>query len=66
VVVLCGESTDKATGVAHEVTIAQEESKSYFLLKAYSDVTCKKPSSAKAGDALNDWTWDNLKKLIGK
>src|SRR6185295_18265390 len=35
VVVLCGEHTDKASGVAAELTIAQEKAKSYFHLAAY-------------------------------
>ncbi len=65
VVVLCGEHTDKANGVAKEVTIAQEEKKSYFLLAAYADKTCKKPTSAKSSDKVYKWTWDNLKALIG-
>ena len=65
VVVLCGEHTDKANGVAEEVTIAQEEKKSYFLLAAYADKTCKKPTSAKSSDKVYKWTWDNLKALIG-
>ncbi len=65
VIVLCGESTHKATGVAHELTIAQEEDKDYFHLEAYSDKTCTKPTSAKSSDKLYKWTWDNLKSLIG-
>jgi hypothetical protein len=65
VIALCGESTDKATGVAHEVTIAQEKSVDYFLLKAYADKSCKKPTTAKADDKMYKWTWDNLKTLIG-
>ena len=65
VCVLCGERTHTATGVAAELTLAQEEGKPYFLLKGYSAKTCTKPSSAKSGDKMYDWTWDNLKKLIG-
>ena len=64
VVVLCGEYTDKASGVAAELMIAQEKDKSYFHLTAYPDKTCTKPSSAKSGDKVYKWTWDNLKKLI--
>ncbi|MDP3722184.1 MAG: TIR domain-containing protein [Candidatus Omnitrophota bacterium] len=64
VVVLCGESTDKASGVAAELTIAQEKDKSYFHLAAYPDKTCTKPSSAKSGDKVYKWTWDNLKALM--
>src|SRR5512143_4104454 len=37
VIVLCGEHTHKASGVAAELTIAQDEKKPYFLLAAYSD-----------------------------
>lgn len=65
VIVLCGENAHKATGVAAETTIAQEKNKSYFLLAAYADKTCTKPSSAKSSDKVYKWTWDNLKKLIG-
>jgi hypothetical protein len=65
VVVLCGQHTDKAAGVAVELSIAQEKAKEYFLLKAYSDVACKRPTTALSSDKMYDWTWDNLKKLIG-
>lgn len=65
VVVLCGEYTDKAAGVEAELSITQEKKKEYFLLKAYSDVTCKKPTTALPSDKMYDWTWENLKKLIG-
>lgn len=64
VIVLCGEYTHKASGVAAELTIAQEKDMPYFHLAAYSDKTCTKPSSAKSGDKIYKWTWDNLKKLI--
>ena len=65
VVVICGEHTNTATGVSAELKIAQEEDVSYFLLKGYSDKTCVKPTAAKSSDKIYDWTWDNLKKLIG-
>jgi len=65
VIVLCGEHTDRASGVAAELTIAQEKDKKYFLLAAYADKTCTKPTSAKSSDKINDWTWPNLKRLIG-
>lgn len=65
VIVLCGQHTDRATGVAAELAIAQEKSKSYFLLAAYSDKTCKKPTSARTSDSIYKWTWENLKTLIG-
>lgn len=65
VCVLCGEKTHTAVGVAAEVTLAQEEKKEYFLLKGYANSTCTKPTTAKATDKMYDWTWDNLKALIG-
>lgn len=63
VCVLCGKNMTSATGVAHEVTIAQEIGKPYFLLAAYQD-GCLKPSTARATDKLYKWTWENLKNLI--
>jgi MTH538 TIR-like domain (DUF1863) len=65
VAVICGEHTDTATGVSAEVKIAQDEGISYFLLKGYSDKTCKKPKAAEDSDKIYSWTWPNLKKLIG-
>lgn len=64
VVVLCGEHTTSAVGVSAELEIAQEEGVKYFLLAAYSNKTCVKPKSAKSGDKIYKWTWDNLKALI--
>jgi len=65
VAVICGEKTNVATGVSAELTIAQEESVAYFLLRGYSEKTCVKPTSAKSTDKIYDWTWPNLKALIG-
>lgn len=64
VVVICGEHTDTASGVATEVKITQEEEKPYFLLWGRSDKTCVKPKTAKESDKIYKWTWDNLKKLL--
>lgn len=64
VIVLCGTKTHTAKGVAAELTIAKSKSKPYFLLAAYSDKACTKPTSARSTDKLYKWTWDNLKKLI--
>ena len=64
VIVLCGEDTHKATGVAQELSIAQAEEKPYFLLAAYADKICTKPTSATIEDTVYKWTWDNLKSLI--
>lgn len=65
VIVLCGEHTHTASGVAAELTITQEEKKPYFLLWGYPNKTCTKPTSALSTDKIYEWTWDNLKKLIG-
>jgi hypothetical protein len=63
--VICGHKTDTATGVAAEVRIAREEKKPYFLLAGRATGTNKKPTSALASDKLYNWTWPNLKALIG-
>jgi hypothetical protein len=64
-VVICGEHTDTAAGVSAEVTIAQEEELPYFLLEGRKNKACKRPKAARATDKVYDWTWDNLKNLIG-
>ena len=64
VIVICGEHTHTATGVAAELSIAQEEQIPYFLLAGYSDKSCTKPTNAKDTDKVYRWTWDNLKALI--
>lgn len=66
VIVICGEHTDTATGVSAEVTLAQEEGVTYYLLQGRANKTCKKPKAAKTSDSMYVWTWENLKKLIGK
>lgn len=65
VAVICGEQCHNAYGVAAELRIAREEGTDYFLLKGRSEMTCSKPSSAQATDKMYNWTWDNLKTLIG-
>jgi len=65
VLVLCGTQTHNASGVSAELTIAREEKKEYFLLKGRSSQACTRPTSALPTDKMYDWTWDNLKKLIG-
>jgi hypothetical protein len=65
VIILCGEYTHNASGVAAELMITQEKNKDYFLLAAHPDKTCTKPTSAKSSDKLYNWTWPNLKILIG-
>ncbi len=64
VIVLCGQWTHTARGVAAELEIARGEGKEYFLLKGYSDKQCTWPTSVLSTDKMYDWTWDNLKLLI--
>lgn len=64
-IVICGESTHTATGVAEELRITREEGKPYFLLYGRSQKRCTKPKTALDSDKIYEWTWDNLKKLIG-
>ncbi len=65
VAVMCGQYTHTASGVSVEVKIAQEEEIPYFLLKGRKDKNCTKPTAAKTSDKIYNWTWDNLKLLIG-
>ena len=65
VIVICGEHTHDADGVAGEVTITQEENKPYFLLKGRRRKTCTKPRNVRSSDEIHSWTWANLKNLIG-
>ena len=65
VAVICGHHTNAATGVSAELEIAQEEGVPYFLLQGYSSGNCLKPVAAKSSDKMYNWTWPNLKTLIG-
>jgi len=64
-IVICGEWTHTATGVAEELRITREEGKPYFLLWGRAGKKCTKPKTALKSDKIYKWTWDNLKKLIG-
>lgn len=65
VAVICGQHTGTAIGVDTEVEISQDESIPYFLLKGYREKVCYKPAAARSSDKMYDWTWDNLKILVG-
>jgi len=64
VIVLCGENTHEAQGVAVELAIARQASKPYFLLWGRNGAICTKPTTALPTDKVYKWTWDNLKALI--
>ena len=63
-IVICGEHTHTARGVAAELTITQEEENTYFLLWGRPRGNCTKPVTARRSDKIYKWTWENLKKLI--
>ena len=63
-IVICGEHTHTARGVAAELTITREEGKPYFFLRGRPHKTCHKPLMALSSDKINKWTWENLKSLI--
>ena len=64
-IVICGEYTNTAAGVNAELRIALAEGLPYFLLWGRSSKDCKKPTAAQQSDKVYNWTWDNLKALIG-
>ena len=64
VIVMCGQHTDKASGVSAEITIARELDKPYFLLRGYKKRKCVKPKSAKSSDKMYNWTWKKLELLL--
>ena len=65
-IVICGEHTHDADGVAAEVTIAREEGTPYFLLKGRRRKTCKKPRTSLRDDEIQAWNQKNLKNLVAE
>ena len=63
-IVICGQRTHKASGVAAEVAIAREEEKPYFLLKGRRNMQCSRPTTAPKKKVMHPWTWATLKELI--
>ena len=64
VIVICGQYTHRAPGVAAELAMARELGKPYFFLKGRPDRYCHAPSNAWSNEKIYSWTWDNLEKLI--
>lgn len=64
VIVVCGNHTDRASGVSDEIRLARAEGKPYFLLSGRRNGRIKKPLAARTSDKVYRWTWDNLKVLI--
>jgi hypothetical protein len=63
--VICGRNTDTAVGVNEEIRIARSEDKPYFLLAGRASGSNKKPTASLPSDKMYNWTWENLKTLIG-
>ena len=63
-IVICGEHTHTAAGVAAELAMTREEDKPYFLLWGRKDKMCTRPRTALRDDEILEWTWDNLRKHI--
>lgn len=63
-IVICGEHTHRASGVAGEVAIIREERKPYFLLRGRRQRQCSRPTTAPRKKTMHTWTWYNLKDLI--
>ena len=63
--VICGHHTHTATGVNAEIRITREVGTPYFLLSGRSSGVNRKPTAALDSDKMHNWTWDNLKTLIG-
>ena len=63
-IVICGQRTHKASGVAAEVAIAREEKKPYFLLRGRRHAKCSRPTTAPKRKVMHPWSWATLKELI--
>ncbi len=63
-IVICGEHTHKASGVATELRITRKAGLPYFLLRGHPDGSVQKPTTALPSDKIYKWTWKNLQKLI--
>ena len=64
VVVICGQHTHQAAGVAAELSITHEERKPYFLLRGRRAKTCSRPKNALRNDPIHPWNWTRLEKLF--
>ena len=63
-IVICGEHTRTAAGVAAELTISREVGTRYVLLRGRRRRPCSVPAMAHRSDTMHHWTWKNLHKLI--
>lgn len=64
VVVLCGEQTHQAQGVAIELQIAQELGKPYFFLRATRKGVPTRPFNARGQDQIWTFRWATVAALL--
>ncbi len=64
VIVLCGEQTHQAKGVAIELQIAQELDKRYFLIQGTRKGTPTRPKHARADDKIWSSRWPTVLALL--
>ncbi|MBX3360384.1 MAG: hypothetical protein KF705_02935 [Phycisphaeraceae bacterium] len=64
VIVLCGEQTHQATGVATEVQLAQKLGRRYFLLSGTRMGTPTRPNHSRADDKIWTYRWPTLQTLL--
>ncbi len=65
-IVLCGEQTHQAPGVATEIQAAQALHKPYFLLSGTRKGTPTKPKHARAEDKIWTYKWGTVQTLLNK
>lgn len=63
-VVLCGDQTHQAVGVASEIQIAQRYGKPYFLLACTRSGIPTKPKHARSEDRVWTYRWPTLETLL--
>lgn len=63
-IIICGEHTHKAAGVAAELTISREVHTRYVLLRGRRHRPCTRPAGARRNDEMHPWTWKTLRELI--
>ena len=63
-IIICGEHTRSAPGVAAELTISREVGTPYVLLRGCRHRRCTRPEGARSKDEMYRWTWKTLHKLI--
>ena len=61
VIIVLGDKTHSASGVKKEVEMTRDNNVSIFQLQPQDE----SPTPVANGGKVYDWTWDNLKKLLG-